>query len=154
MTVTLGAIVMSPSRSTTPHGTALDPHMGSVDFYAVEQAPSSPSGFALMSGVTGALSPRKGEGPDFFLGTKYDPRATASVGGLGFFWNLPPGEYTLIIGADGYDCSAVQFPLAGWGIPEDTAPNAVRFTVLPGYLTEEMGVLCAKQSIIVNTDGG
>lgn len=154
MRVTTTSVAMFPLQQTTPRGAPHDPESGGAEFLAVSASSTEPSGFGLLEGVTVSLDPPRGEGPDFFVGTQFRRRATATRHGVGFFWNLPPGDYTLTFEHPDYDCSAIQTPLAAFGIPVQGTPNAVRFTVLAGHLVQQLAVFCTAKSVVVATDGG
>jgi hypothetical protein len=136
-----------------PDGFVQVPNTGSVDFFAIGPTDDDPNALTILSDVGIALSPSVGDGP-YFADAKgaYDPTATSTAGGFGFYLNLPPGEYTLTFTDDKHDCAPVSAPIAGFGIP--VPPTSARFTVLDGYLTEEVGVFCLQKSFIVVPDGG
>jgi hypothetical protein len=136
-----------------PDGFEQVPNTGSVDFFAIGPTDADPNTFVILSDVGVALSPSRGERP-FFSDARgvYDPTAKSTVGGFGFFLNLPPGEYTLTFTDEKHDCAPVSAPIAGFGIP--VPPTSVKFTVLAGYLTEEVGLYCLQKSFIVVPDGG
>jgi hypothetical protein len=143
-----GATALRP-----PDGFERLPNTGSVDFFAIGPTDADPNVLAILSDVGIALSPSKGEGPFFFDGRGvYAPTAKSTAGGFGFYLNLPPGEYTLTFTDEKHDCAPVSAPIAGFGIP--IPPTSARFTVLDGYLTEEIGVICLEKSFIVVPDGG
>ena len=154
MNVNGSSILMYPTGSLKPpDGVQQAPDTGSVDFFAIGPKDDDPKSFVVLSDVTVALSPAKGQGPYFSDGRGvYDPQATATVGGFGFYLNLPPGEYTLTFTDPKHDCAPVSAPIGGFGVP--VPPTSVKFTVLAGYLTEEVGVYCLEQSVIIDPDAG
>ena len=137
-----------------PDGVEQLPNTGSVDFFALGPRDDDPNTFVVLSNVGVDLSPSKGEGPFFSDATGvYDPTAKSTIGGFGFYLNLPAGEYTINFTDPKHDCAPVSAPIAGFGVP--VPPTSVKFTVLPGYLTEEVGVYCLQKSfIVIPPDGG
>jgi hypothetical protein len=136
-----------------PGGVEPVPDTGSVDFFAIGPSDDNPDNFVILSDVGVELIPPRGAGP-FFSDARgvYDRDAKKSVGGFGFFSNLPPGEYTLTFTDEKHDCAPVSSPIAGFGVP--VPPTSAKFTVLANYLTEEVGVYCLEKSVIIIPDGG
>jgi hypothetical protein len=132
-------------------GFKYDDTKGAISFFAL--APESDGGLVLPRGVKVTLSPKHAEGPFFTTPRNtFDRTATTSVGGLGFFFNVEPGDYELRFDAPGLDCAPISLPLAAWGYP--APPNGVKFPVLGGHVTDQMGVLCTQKSVIVGGDSG
>jgi hypothetical protein len=151
MSVSGAGILMFSTANGLPAGATQDPKNGSVDFLAIGPAPDDPNSFVLFPDVSVTLSPSAGAGPYIFTGhgQLIEGRKTTSDG-LGFYYDLPPGDYELAFDEKGFDCVGLAMPLAAWGIPEN--PNKVKFTVLPGYLTDEVLTFCTQASVIIGAD--
>jgi hypothetical protein len=148
---TSSPIVTSKSDAPRPDlGFSFDDSMGAVTFFVLKA--EADGGLALPRGVTASLSPGAGKGPFFTRpNDTFDTSATSTIGGLGFFFNLPPGDYELSFDDPDADCAPISYPFGAWGYP--TPPTSVRFPVRSGFVTDEVGVLCTDKSKIFSDSG-
>jgi hypothetical protein len=144
---------MFPTGVQGPSGVTQDPSKGAVSFFAIGPVPGNPdqNAFQTEPGVSVTITPAvtKEQGPYFGDGRgKFDPTATTTLNGLGFFYNLAPGDYQLNFEHPSLDCAPISLGVSGWGIPKP--PNGTAFTALAGYMTEEIGVFCTPKSVLVD----
>jgi hypothetical protein len=126
-------------------GIPYDATKGAVSFFAL--AVLSDGGLGLPSGVGVTLAPKTAEGPFFTTrDNAFDRSAQTTVGGLGFYFNVTPGDYELTFEDAVANCAPISFPLGAWGFP--APPTSVRFPVLAGYVTDQVGVLCTQKSVL------
>jgi hypothetical protein len=149
---TAAPLVTSKSDGPRPDlGIAYDDSKGAVSFFA--HAALSDGGLGLPSGVAVTLAPKTAEGPFFTTrDNTFDQSAKSTVGGLGFYFNVTPGDYELTFEDPAADCSPLSYPLGAWGYP--APPTSVRFPVLSGYVTDQVGVLCTQKSVFGPADAG
>jgi len=155
MNVGNGILMFETSKAAVAGGVTQDPTKGAVSLFAIGPVPGSTdqTAFQTEPGVSVSLSPKSGDGPHFSNRKgKFDPSATTTLDGLAFYYNVDPGDYTLTFTDAQLDCAPISIGLSGWGIPDP--PSSVKFTVLAGYVTEEVGVFCTPKSVIVGGDGG
>lgn len=132
-------------------GFTYDDNLGAVSFFALEA--EADGGAALPSGIRASLNPGTAHGPFYTTDRNAFVRsATASIGGLGFFFNVEPGEYQLVFDDSQADCAPISFPFGAFGYP--APPTSVRFPVQSGYVTDQIAVLCTQKSVLVSTDAG
>jgi len=142
---TSAPLVTSKTDAPRPDlGIPYDDTKGAVSFFAL--AALSDGGLGLPNGVGVTLAPKTAEGPFFTTrDNAFDRSAQATVGGLGFYFNVTPGDYELTFEDTAANCSPISFPLVAWGYP--APPTSVRFPVLAGYVTDQVGVLCTQKSV-------
>lgn len=130
-------------------GFEFDDTLGVVSFFALGVEPDG--GLGLPTGVTVSLTPSTAKGPYFTTKQNtFVEGGEATAGGIGFFFNVVPGDYELTFHNDHGDCAALSFPFGAWGFPGP--PPTVKFPVLSGYVTDQVGVLCTQKSVIVAPD--
>jgi hypothetical protein len=118
---------------------------GAVSIFVLGPAPDG--GIGLSHGAQLSLSPASGMGPYFTdPHDEFDKSATTMIGGLAFYFNLEEGDYTITFDDPHADCAPVSFPFGEFGIPQ--APRSVKFKVLAGYATDELGALCTPKSAV------
>ncbi len=163
MEVTTGGIFMyRTTRAALPAGVTQDPTKGSMNFFAIGPVPGNndPNAFETEADVSVALRQSgsdaaiesASEGPFFQNKGSHFQASKTTLNGLGFYYNLEPGDYTITFTDSQFDCAPLSLTLSAWGIPRP--PTSVDFTVLPGYLTDEIGVFCTQKSVLVGVDGG
>lgn len=139
-----------------PDGVTLETGKGAVLFFTIGPVPGSsdPNAFRGLAGASVAISPVAGKGPFYIAAnsTKIDKSLTKTGSGTGYFYNLDPGDYTLLFDDPVVDCAPISIGLSGWGVP--VPPNGTKFTVLADYTADEIGVFCTQKSVIVGGDGG
>jgi hypothetical protein len=126
---------------------------GAVVFFVIGPAPpDSGAPFGPDQGATVTLSPTSGNGPLYGDNNFFDAGTMSIVGGAGEYLNVDPGDYVLTVDDANHNCSAISFPFGGWGYP--LPPASVKFPVLAGYVTDQVGFLCTPKARIVPVDGG
>jgi hypothetical protein len=126
---------------------------GAVFFFAIGPAPpDSGAQFGPDQGATVTLSPTSGNGPLYGDNNFFDASAMSIVGGAGEYYNVDPGDYVLTVDDPNHNCAPISFPFGGWGYP--LPPASVKFPVLAGYMTVQVGFLCTPKARIVPVDGG
>jgi hypothetical protein len=125
---------------------------GAVLFFVIGPAPDGGAGFAADEGATVMLSPASGNGPLYGDNNFLDAATMGIVGGAGEFLNVDPGDYALTVNDPNHNCSPISFPFGGWGYP--LPPASVKFPVLAGFVTAQVGFLCTAKARIVPVDGG
>jgi hypothetical protein len=138
---TQAMIFMFAADTKLAEGITPDPTKGSVFFFAVSVTNNQ---IATEPGIAVSLSPaaKAGQGPFFYSGANYVKGATVLQNGLGFYYNLDPGTYTLDYSVSWLDCAPISNPFGGWGYP--SPPSGTKFPIQPGYLTAQVGVLCTQ----------
>jgi hypothetical protein len=135
-------------------GTTVDwTSKGQVAFFAVGPHFGNPDAGAQGDpGATVSLTPAGGNGP-FFLtdGNTFDLTAKTFVDVQGWYYNLDPGQYSLVLGDTNNDCEPISFPFGQYGYPGAT--HEVKFPIVAGYTTELVGELCTANSVIAPLDG-
>jgi len=132
-------------------GFTYDDNLGAVSFFAVEL--EQDGGSALPKGIRTALSPTTAQGPFFTTDRNvFDKSAATTIGGLGFFFNVEPGDYHLAFDDRNADCAPISFPFGAFGYP--APPTSVRFPIRSGYVTDQIAVLCTQKSVIASPDAG
>jgi len=145
-------LVTAKSGSPRPDlGIAYDDANGAVSFFTLLS--EDDGGLVLPLGVTVSLSPSSGDGP-FFTNAEnlFERSATSTVGGLGFFFNLAPGDYELTFDDPRADCAPISFPFGAFGYP--APPTSVKFPIRAGFVTDQVGVLCTPKSDLSGLDAG
>jgi hypothetical protein len=139
-----------------PIGTTIDwAGTGQVNFFAIGPAPDGGNGFGGDPGAQVSLSPAAGDGPFYIAsGGEFQLDASAMVDALGWFYNVPPGIYDLVVADAAHDCEPIEFQFSSNGFPLTTPPHAIQIPVVAGYTTLEVGLFCTAKPPIVNTDGG
>jgi hypothetical protein len=143
---------VSSSDPLPDAGFAIDPKKGVISFFVIGPAPAD-SGLAFGGnpGAKVSLAPASGDGPLFLDDhNNFDVSASSVLGALGVYYNVPPGEYTLTVDDSTKDCAPISFPFGGWGYP--VPPSSIKFPVLAGFTTTQVGVLCTKKVAIAATD--
>jgi hypothetical protein len=120
---------------------------GAASVFVLGPAPDG--GINLAHGTKLGLSPVSGVGP-YFTDThdEFDKSATTMIGGLAFYFNLDEGDYTLTVDDPNADCAPISFPFGEFGIPQ--APRSVKFKVLAGFATDQLGALCTAKSAVTS----
>lgn len=132
-------------------GFTYDDSLGAISFFALKI--EKDGGAALPVDVRVTLAPQAGHGPFFTTDRNvFDQTATASIGGLGFFFNVEPGDYVLNFDDQGADCAPISFPFGAFGYP--SPPTSVRFPVRSEYATDQIAVLCTDKSVLTSPDAG
>jgi hypothetical protein len=140
-------MVTSKTSTARPSvGVPVDDTKGAISFFALSL--ESDGGLVLPEGVKVTLSPGTADGPFFTRpNNTFDKVATATVGGVGLFLNVDPGNYELTFDYPSANCRPVSSPFGAFGFP--SPPTSVKFPVLSGYVTDQMGVLCTPKSVLV-----
>jgi hypothetical protein len=124
-------------------GGPVDVTKGAISFVAI--GTGSDGGLYLPEGVSVELSPGTAKGPFFTRANNtFDIGTTSSVGGVGVFLNVDPGDYELTFEYSAADCAPVSFPFGEFGFP--VSPSSVKFPVMAGYVTDQVAVLCTPKS--------
>jgi hypothetical protein len=147
--------IYAEATAIGPSGVTQAKGKGTMDFFAIGPLPGNPdpNAFQGIPDVAVTLSPAKGDGPYFINAkNKFVDGATKTIAGVGFYFNLDPGDYTITFDQPAFDCAPISIGFSGWGVP--VPPNGVKFTVLADYMTTEAGVFCTPKSVIVGGDGG
>jgi hypothetical protein len=145
-------IVTGKSGSPNPDlGIKYDDTKGALSFFTLLS--EDDGGLVLPLGVTVTLSPSSGDGP-FYTNAEnlFERSATGTVGGLGFFFNLAPGNYELTFDDPHADCAPISFPFGAYGFP--VPPTSVKFPIRAGFVTDQVGVLCTPKSKLSGPDAG
>jgi hypothetical protein len=123
---------------------------GALSFFALQDDADSGSGFAADLGATVALAPMSGNGPFYLDGEGvFDPTGTAlESGGVGYYYNLAPGNYTLTFTDNVNNCAPIDVLFSGYGFPDP--PTSVQFPIIAGYTTELVGVICTPKPHLVD----
>ena len=148
------AFPMVTTKSGGPRpdlGFTYDDSLGAISFFAIQL--ESDGGVALPPDVHVSIDPKAQHGPFFTTDRNvFDKTATASIGGLGFFFNVEPGDYVLTFDDEKADCAPISFPFGAFGYP--SPPTSVHFPVKSEYVTDQVAVLCTDKSVLVSPDGG
>jgi hypothetical protein len=122
---------------------------GQLAFFALGPQPDASSTLSADVGATVALSPSAGNGPYYLDGNgDFDLTATSLLsGGVGYYYNLPAGNYTLTFTDHVNNCAPLDVFFAGYGWPDP--PTSVQFPIVAGYVTELVGVLCTVKPALV-----
>jgi hypothetical protein len=123
---------------------------GQVNFFTIGPDPEGGTNFTGIPGAQVSLTPAApaGSGPYFLDNNGYfAPNATSIVSQLGWYFNLPAGNYELTFIDTTYNCAPIEFPFAGYGVPDP--PTSVKFPIVAGYTTALVGVLCTTKPPIV-----
>lgn len=133
------------------------PGRGSLQFFAMQPSNGvlqlqEVEGFTVdvrdLEGNTirllGDLGEEEGDpGPRVFASAEGapDPRLTSSTRrGVGGIANLEPGDYDLVFSHPTLECSE-RLSEAGW---RTETPNAARFTIIDGWVTSMVGMICQR----------
>ncbi len=123
---------------------------GQVNFFTIGPDPDGGTNFTGIPGAQVSLMPAApaGSGP-YFLDKQghFVPNATSIVSQLGWYFNLPAGNYELTFVDTAFNCAPIEFPFAGYGVP--APPTSVKFPIVAGYTTALVGVLCTTKPPIV-----
>jgi hypothetical protein len=151
---TTNPIAMARSSDPTPDvGFPIDRQQkGAIVFFAIAPPPDGGAGFTADLGATATLTPASGNGPLYVGENNFFDAGLMSItpGGIGEYFNVDPGDYTLTIHDSKHDCAPISFPFGGWGYP--SPPQSVKFPVLAGYATAGVGFFCTAKIAIVATD--
>jgi hypothetical protein len=131
-------------------GIPIETDKGAASVFVLGPVPDG--GLGLSHGAKLSLSPASGMGP-FFTDSHnlFDKSANTMIGGLGFYFNLDEGDYTLTVDDPNADCAPVSFPFGEFGIPQ--APRSVKFKVLANFATDQLAALCtAKSAVKIGAD--
>jgi hypothetical protein len=148
-----GALYLAPSTDPLPSiGKTVDwTGTGQVNFFLIGPNPDGGSGFGADPGAQVSLSPHGGDGPFYIAsGGEFQLDASAMVQNLGWFYNVPPGQYRLNVVDTKNDCSPIAFQFGSNGFPLDN--KTLAFPVVAGYTTLEVGLFCTKKPPIANVD--
>jgi hypothetical protein len=122
----------------------MDPKNGSVNAFAVQAAHADGgtqgTGVDYTTGVSFAITPKKGDGPFYVnLDESFASGATSTTGGYGgWFLNLPPGTYTIKATHPTLKCSAVSGNGYGWA----QADGTLKAPIIAGFNTQAVGFYC------------
>jgi hypothetical protein len=121
---------------------------GQLAFFAL--GPSDAGGLAADIGASVTLAPSGGNGPFYVTSDGYfDTSATATEGGgIGYYYNVPPGNYTLTFMDPVNNCAPIDALFSGYGFPDP--PTSVQFPIVAGYTTELVGVICTMKPLLVD----
>ena len=123
----------------------MDPTNGTVNAFAVQAAHADGgtqgTGVDYTTGVSFAITPKKGDGPFYVnLDESFASGATSTTGGYGgWFLNLPPGTYTIKATHPTLKCSAVPGNGYGWAQSDGT----LKTPIIAGLNTQAVGFFCA-----------
>jgi hypothetical protein len=133
-----------------PIGVAVDwTTHGSLSFFALDEPADAGGNFVADIGAAVALTPSAGNGP-FYLNGAGDVDLDASaleLGGVGAYYNVPPGNYTLTFNDPVNNCAPIDVFFAGYGFPDP--PTSVQFPIVAGYTTELVGVICTPKPHLI-----